>query len=69
VQLIEFEKRWCAFLKEKAKHDSDAAELNTKLIALLKEFDNLKSVYPDAHLHDCEDGDDQNRVFLDQTII
>jgi hypothetical protein len=69
VQLIEFEKRWCAFLKEKAKHGSDAAELNTKLIALLKEFDNLKSVYPDAHLHDCEDGDDQNRVFLDQTII
>jgi hypothetical protein len=68
-QLIEFEKRWCAFLKEKAKAETDAAELNTKLVALLSAFENLKSVYPDAYLHDCEDGDDQNRVFLDQTII
>ncbi len=29
----------------------------------------LKSVYPPAKLHDCVDGDDSNRVFLDNTII
>ncbi len=36
---------------------------------LLKIFGKLKSVYPPATLHDCEDGDDGNVVKLDNTII
>jgi len=26
-------------------------------------------VYPPASLHDCADGNDENRVFLNQTIV
>src|SRR5690554_5102028 len=32
-------------------------------------FSRLKSVYPAATLHDCEDGDDDNPVSLDNSII
>lgn len=32
-------------------------------------FSRLKSVYPVATLHDCEDGDDDNPVSLDNSII
>ena len=32
-------------------------------------FIELKNVYPPATLHDCVDGNDENRVLLNQTII
>jgi hypothetical protein len=44
-------------------------QLHNKLTALLAVFEQLKNVYPEARLHDCVDGDDSNRVFLDNTII
>ncbi len=36
---------------------------------LICEFKNLKSIYPPATLHDCIDGNDDNRVFLNQTSL
>lgn len=68
-QLEEFEKLYCDWLAELAKPEPDAMALHTKLKALLLVFEQLKSVYPEARLHDCVDGDDSNRVFLDNTII
>jgi len=68
-QLEEFEKLYCDWLAELAKPEPDALALHTKLKALLLVFEQLKSVYPEARLHDCIDGDDSNRVFLDNTII
>lgn len=68
-QLAEFEKVYCEWLAELAKIEPDATALHTKLTALLLVFEQLKSVYPEARLHDCIDGDDSNRVFLDNTII
>ena len=68
-QLLEFESAYCAWLEELAKEESDNILLRQRLITLLKVFKNLKSVYPQATLHDCIDGDDENPVTLDNTII
>jgi hypothetical protein len=68
-QLHEFEQVYCAWLAELAKPEPNDLLLHQKLTALLLVFEQLKSVYPEARLHDCVDGDDSNRVFLDNTII
>ncbi len=68
-QLMQFEKVYCEWLSELAKPEPDVLLLHNKLSALLEVFEQLKSVYPDAKLHDCVDGVDGNRVFLDNTII
>jgi hypothetical protein len=60
---------WCAYLAELAKQPTDAAKIKSKLATLLALFANLKSVYPPATLHDCDDGDDENRIFLNKTVI
>jgi len=68
-QLETFGELYCAWLDELAEAEPDAVALHDKLTALLSEFEQLKSVYPAAKLHDCSDGDDSNRVFLNNTII
>ncbi len=42
---------------------------NNPLKNLICEFKKLKSIYPPATLHDCVDGNDENRVFLNQTSL
>ncbi|HXS36376.1 MAG TPA: hypothetical protein VN721_06720 [Flavipsychrobacter sp.] len=68
-QLNQFETLYCDWLSELAKDPPDKMALHNKLVALLNEFIMLKSVYPKATLHDCVDGNDENRVYLNQTII
>ncbi|NHF58031.1 hypothetical protein FK220_001675 [Flavobacteriaceae bacterium TP-CH-4] len=68
-QLQEFETDYCDWLSELAKVEPDKIDLHDKLVKLIETFKNLKSVYPQATLHDCEDGDDENRVRLNSTII
>jgi hypothetical protein len=68
-QLLLFEQVYCEWLAELAKEEPDSLQLHNKLKALLDVFIQLKSVYPKASLHDCVDGDDTNRVYLNQTII
>ena len=67
--LTHFSKAWCDYLAELAKHKPDPVKLYEKLVAFLKIFKALKSIYDFATLHDCVDGNDDNRVFLNQTII
>src|SRR4030095_15825971 len=69
IQFEEFTKVYCEWLKVLAKKDPDPTKLSSKLKAVLDVFNQLKSVYPPASLHDCVDGNDENRVYLDQTII
>lgn len=69
LQLIEFETVYCEWLKELAKEKPGTMELHFKLKALLEVFGKLKNVYPEASLHDCVDGNDENRVFLGHTAI
>ncbi|WP_299885362.1 hypothetical protein [uncultured Lacinutrix sp.] len=68
-QLQQFETDYCDWLSELAKPIPDTLDLHNKLVQLIETFKNLKSVYPQATLHDCEDGDDENRVRLNSTII
>lgn len=68
-QLAGFQAAWCAWLAELAKDPLDKPVLADRLEDLLAVFNALKSVYPPASLHDCADGNDENRVFLDQSII
>jgi hypothetical protein len=67
-QMLQFEEVYLHWLSQLAGEAAPAA-LQLALHNLLLVFDNLKSVYPEARLHDCADGDDSNRVFLNRTII
>lgn len=69
LQLELFEQLYCDWSAELAKEEPEPAALHLKLTALLDEFKKLKSVYPQASLHDCADGNDENRVYLNQTIV
>jgi hypothetical protein len=68
-QLLEFAHVYCRWRTELAKPEPDVLELHNRLGALLEVFTRLKNIYPPATLHDCADGNDENRVFLGRTII
>ncbi|MBS1630594.1 MAG: hypothetical protein JST27_11100 [Bacteroidetes bacterium] len=68
-QFLAFEKAWCAYLGVLAEPEPNADLLSKRLGELLIIFNDLKSIYPPASLHDCADGNDENRVFLNQSII
>lgn len=68
-QLELFEEAYCSWLSVLAYPEPDAIELQSRLNALLEIFTQLHNVYPLASLHDCVDGDDANRVFLNQTTL
>lgn len=53
----------------KAYYTPEAIRLITAHDNLLRVFGSLKSIYPPATLHDCEDGNDDNPVRLDQTVL
>jgi hypothetical protein len=69
AQMEIFQGLYCTWLTELAKTEPDKILLSQKLTDLLAEFIKLKSVYPKAYLHDCVDGNDENRVYLNQTIV
>jgi hypothetical protein len=67
--LKEFGDLYCSWLSELAKPEPDQVILRDRLDALIKVFTNLNSVYPQATLHDCIDGNDSNRILLGHTAI
>ena len=48
---------------------TDWLDVSARLHRLLAVFQDLRSAYPLATLHDCDDGDDENPVRLDQTTL
>ena len=68
-ELAAFSTVYCAWLAELAKPEPDVVTLHNRLQDLLPVFTNLNNVYPQATLHDCVDGNDDNRVFLGHTAI
>lgn len=48
---------------------TDWFTVSARLHRLLRVFQGLRSAYPVATLHDCDDGDDENPVRLDQTTL
>ena len=67
--LADFGNLYCDWLSEWAKPEPAQVPLHDKLVALLDMFRDMNSVYPPATLHDCIDGNDDNRVFLGHTAI
>jgi hypothetical protein len=69
VQLGAFGGAWCAWLAARVQQPADPDAQSKALRDLVSVFNELKSVYPPAFLHDCADGNDENRVLLNRTVI
>ena len=52
-----------------AESYTDWIDVSVRLRRLLNIFQSLRNAYPTATLHDCDDGDDENPVRLDQTSL
>jgi len=63
--MIRFEKAFKAWLQAKCK-DAVTPAILEKLIKALTE---IKSIYPEAMLHDCVEEEDENPLVLGQTSI
>jgi len=68
-QLLEFGTIYCDWLHELAKEEPAPDQLFIKLTAVIDKMAELKNVYPPARLHDCSEGSEDSRVFLNHTII
>jgi hypothetical protein len=64
-----FEEKYKAWLIENAKESPDEIELSKKLKELIEAMETLRSVYPEAVLHDCEESESDNSVLLNHTIL
>lgn len=68
-QLMAFQTKYFAWLTELSKEETESPALHSTLDTLVKEFSKLNNVYPEATLHNCIDGNDENRVVLGHTAI
>jgi len=58
-----------AWLKARAANPPGAATVRNRAAQLIEIIDALKSVYPQANLHDCEAGEDETIVRLGSTAL
>jgi uncharacterized protein YegP (UPF0339 family) len=66
---VGFEERYCKWLALLANDNASPYDRSAAFAELMELFVKLKNVYPVAKLHDCVDGNDDNRVLLGQTVI
>src|SRR5680860_496807 len=69
IDLAENDERWEALRIIWFGFYTEWIEVSYRLNILLRIFTHLKSIYPTATLHDCDDGSDDNPVRLDNTIL
>ena len=63
------EKAYTEWFTENKKYKPGMNVLNGKLKKLIKVLNTLTNVYPEGHLHDCENPSTDNPVILNQTIL
>lgn len=68
-QMALLDERYRAWLEAKAARPPDLASLRAALRDLIQLLQQLKTVYPAATLHDCEEGADENLVRLGSTNL
>ncbi|PKM38410.1 MAG: hypothetical protein CVV06_00805 [Gammaproteobacteria bacterium HGW-Gammaproteobacteria-10] len=51
------------------KHYQDYIDVSYRLRIVVNLLADLKSIYPEATLHDCDDGSDHNPLLLDRTAL
>jgi hypothetical protein len=64
-----FETAYTEWFAENKKYKPDMALLKEKLKTLIKVLNTLTNVYPEGHLHDCDNPSTDNPVILGQTIL
>jgi hypothetical protein len=69
ASLNAFGAAYCAWQLELAQETPDQDVLSELLNNVLDLLVNLENVYPPARLHDCQEGSEDSRVFLNHTII
>lgn len=65
-QLDLFYRRW---LEEHAKEFPDSITLSIRLNCLIQLLGKLRNVYPEAYLHDCDDGEQESTIVLGKTFL
>jgi hypothetical protein len=68
-QMINLETTYKAFLLSRSAPAIDLVDYHNKLKAFLVNFESLRNVYPDAKLHDCEEGGSDAPITLGQTSL
>ena len=68
-QMAELDVAYQTWLTEKAKDAVDSAALTKAQNSLVKELEELSTVYPAVQLHDCAEGEDENMVMLGQSNL
>ncbi len=71
-QMQEFEtlyKTWLEALRSAAREEAPRPEHQNALNNLIKILNELYTIYPQGHLHDCKDGGPENPLILGQTHI
>ncbi len=68
-QMINFESTYRNFLISRSAPIIDLVDYHNKLKAFLVNFESLRNVYPDAKLHDCEEGGSDAPITLGQTSL
>jgi hypothetical protein len=69
AQMTELDVKYRAWLTQKTASPLNAAALRKALAELIAVLQGLKTIYPAATLHDCEEGDDSNPVRLGSTNL
>ena len=68
-QMIEFDAAYRDWLTARSARPGGAAAVDAKAARLVAILDALKSVYPQATLHDCDAGEDETIVRLGSTAL
>ncbi|HET6992921.1 MAG TPA: hypothetical protein VFJ43_16435, partial [Bacteroidia bacterium] len=71
-QMGEFELKYKKWLVENAKFNQDKSQLSKDLNSLIDVINQLRSVYPEGTLHDCESDSgsgEENAIILNNTVL
>jgi hypothetical protein len=68
-EMRELDAAWRAWLELQADPDADPGAVSGALAELIGALERLRTVYPPATLHDCDEGEEANIVRLDATNL
>jgi hypothetical protein len=68
-QMMELDDKYRVWIGARSQKDVDETELRDAQRELILLLQRLRTVYPSATLHDCEEGSDENPVRLDSTNL
>ncbi len=68
-QMLELDRKYRTWVAARAQKNANPMQLRTALRELILLLQQLRTVYPSATLHDCEEGSDENPVRLGNTNL